>query len=272
MSQQEKSKRFVALHERPGAFIIPNPWDGGSARLLQGLGFEALATSSSACAANYGRRDGHVSRAEALAHARAIVEATELPVAGDLEKGFGDSPEDAAATIREAASIGLVGGSIEDASGRADKPVYDIEHATRRMEAAVAAARALPFKFMLTGRAENFIRGNPDIEDTIRRLQAYERAGADVLFAPGLPDVEAVRRVCASISKPFNFMAGIKGKSFPVQDLAAAGVKRVSLAGSLYRAAVTGMVEAAREVKEQGTFGYLDRSMASPDFNAAMKG
>jgi 2-methylisocitrate lyase-like PEP mutase family enzyme len=271
-AQTEKSQRFVALHQRAGAFIIPNPWDGGSARLLQGMGFEALATSSSACAATFGRRDGHVTRAEALSHAKAIVEATDLPVAGDLEKGFGDSAEDAATTIREAAGIGLVGGSIEDCSGSADKPIYDIAHATRRVEAAVAVARALPFKFMLTARAENFIRGNPDIEDTIRRLQAFEKAGADVLFAPGLPDVEAVRRVCASISKPFNFMAGIKGKSFPVQELAAAGVKRISLAGSLYRIAVTAMAEAAREVKDQGSFGYLDRSMSSPDFNGAMKG
>ncbi|MFM9942847.1 MAG: oxaloacetate decarboxylase [Hyphomicrobiaceae bacterium] len=268
----DKSQRFVALHARSGSFVIPNSWDAGSARMLTALGFEALATSSGAAAGTLGRRDGRITRAEAIAHAKAIVEATDLPVAADLENGFGHTPDDAATTIREAAAIGLVGGSIEDSSGDAAKPIYDLALATQRIEAAVAAARTAPAKFMLTARAENFIRGNPNLDDTIQRLQAYEKAGADVLFAPGLPDIETVRRVCASLNRPFNFMVGIKGKSFNVADLTAAGVKRISLATSLYRMAMTGLIEAAREVKDQGTFGYLDRSLATPDINAFLKG
>ena len=268
---EEKARRFAALHERPGAFVIPNPWDAGSARLLSGLGFEALATSSGACAGVLGRRDGRVLRAEAIAHAKAIVEATDLPVAADLENGFGDTPEDAAVTIRDAAAIGLVGGSIEDSSGKAEKPIYDADHALRRVEAAIAAARALPTRFLFTARAENFIRGNPDLADTIKRLKAYEKAGADVLFAPGLPDLAAVKEVCAALERPFNFMVGIKGRSFTVADLTAAGVKRISLATSLYRAAVTGLLDAAREVKEHGTFGYLDTSIPTPDLNVLLK-
>ncbi len=176
------------------------------------------------------------------------------------------------ATIRDAGAIGLVGGSIEDSSGDPAKPIYDAALALQRVEAAVAAARALPFKFVMTARAENFIRGNPDLADTIRRLKAYEKAGADVLFAPGLPDLAAVREVCASLERPFNFMVGIKGRSFTVADLAAAGVKRISLATSLYRAAMTGLLDAAREVKEHGTFGYLDSTVPTPDLNALIKG
>ncbi len=271
-SQSDKAVRFRKLHEGPGAFIIPNPWDAGSARVLAGLGFEALATSSGAEAGVLGKRDGAVTREEALAHARAIVEATDLPVSADLERGFGDAPADAAETIRRAAEIGLVGGSIEDASGNPQKPLYDIGHATERVAAAVAAARALSFPFTLTARAENHIRGNPDLDDTIKRLQAYERAGADVLMAPGLPDLAAVRKVCSSLSKPFNFMIGIKGRSYPVADLAAAGVRRVSLATSLYRAAMTGLLHAAREAKETGTFGYIDTVMPTPELNAFMRG
>lgn len=270
-SQADRARAFAALHDRPGAFVIPNPWDAGSARMLAGLGFEALATSSGAHAGVLGRRDGRVSRIEALAHARSIVEATDLPVSADLEKGFGDRPEDAALTIREAGTVGLVGGSIEDASGDPAKPIYDLPVAVSRIDAAVAAARMHPFKFTLTARAENFIRGNPNLDDTIRRLQAFEQAGADVLMAPGLPDLDAVRKVCASLKRPFNFMAGIKGKSPPVADLAAAGVKRVSLATSLYRVAMTAAVDAAHEVKERGTLDYINRAMATPDLNAFMK-
>ena len=262
-TQDEKATRFKALHAGPGAFVIANAWDAGSARILAALGFPALATSSGASAGILGRRDGNVTRDEALAQARAIVEATELPVSADLEKGFGDAPSDAAETIRRAAAAGLVGGSIEDATGSKDRPLYDLVHAVERVAAAVQAARALPFPFMLTARAENFLRGNPDLDDTIRRLQAFERAGADVLFAPGLPDLAAVRTVCAALSKPFNFMAGIKGKSFTVAELEAAGVRRISLATSLYRAAMSGLLDAAREVKASGTFGYLDRSMTT---------
>ena len=270
-TQSEKAERFLALHRKPGAFVIPNPWDGGSARILAALGYEALATSSGASAGVLGKRDGTVTREEALAHARAIVAATDLPVAADLEKGFGDSPQAAAETIRLAAEAGLVGGSIEDASGNKDKPLYDIGQATERISAAVQAARALPFHFMLTARSENFLRGNPDLDDTIRRLQAFEKAGADVLFAPGLPDLAAVRTVCASLSKPFNFMAGIRGKSFPVAELEAAGVKRISLATSLYRAAMSGLVAAAREVKDKGSFGYLEQTLSTPDLNGYMR-
>src|SRR5437764_8114980 len=208
-TQAEKAARFRALHQGSGAFVIANAWDGGSARILAGLGFQALATSSGACAGTLGRRDGKVTRDEALAHARAIVEATDLPVSADLEKGFGDTPAAAAETIRLAAGVGLVGGSIEDATGDKAKPLYDLGHATERVAAAVQAARALPFPFTLTARAEGFLRGNTNLDDAIRRLQAYENAGADVLMAPGLPDLATVRAVCAAVSKPFNFMAGI---------------------------------------------------------------
>ena len=271
-SQSDKAARFRALHEAPGAFVIPNPWDAGSARVLAALGFEALATSSGASAGTLGRRDGKVTREEALAHARAIVAATDLPVSADLEKGFGDAPTVAAETIRLAAEVGLVGGSIEDATGDKDRPLYDIGLAVERVAAAVQAARALAFPFTLTARAENYLRGNPSLDDTIKRLQAFENAGADVLFAPGLPDLEAVRAVCAAVSKPVNFMVGIKGKSFTVAELKAAGVKRISLATSLYREAMSGLVNAAREVKDMGTFGYLDRSLTTPEMNAFMQG
>jgi 2-methylisocitrate lyase-like PEP mutase family enzyme len=271
-SQADKGNRFRALHQGPRAFLIANSWDAGSTRILTGLGFPALATSSGASAGILGKRDGQVTREEALAHARAIVEATDLPVSADLEKGFGDAPAAAAETIRLAAEVGLVGGSIEDASGDKDKPLYDAAHATERVAAAVEAARALPFAFTLTARSENFLRGNPNLDDTIKRLQAFEKAGADVLMAPGLPDLAAVRAVCAALSKPFNFMVGIKGKSFTVAELEAAGVKRISLATSLYRAAMSGLLLAAREVHDKGTFGYLEHTVATPDLNAFMRG
>jgi 2-methylisocitrate lyase-like PEP mutase family enzyme len=271
MNQNEKAHQFRSLHAGPRAFVIANPWDAGSARLLAGLGFQALATSSGASAGILGRRDGSVRREEALAQARAIVEAVELPVSADLEKGFGDAPRDAAETIRLAAEVGLVGGSIEDATGDKARPLYDIGHATERVAAAVQAARALPFAFTLTARAENFLRGNPDLDDTIRRLQAFEKAGADVLMAPGLPDLASVRAVCKALTRPFNFMAGIRGKSFSVAELEAAGVRRISLATSLYRAAMTGLAEAAKEVKEQGSFGYLERALSTPEINNFMR-
>jgi len=271
-TQTSKAERFVALHQGPGAFVIANPWDAGSARLLAGLGFQALATSSGASAGVLGRRDGQVTRDEALAQARGIVAATDLPVSADLEKGFGDTPAEAAETIRVAAQAGLVGGSIEDATGDGDHPLFSLAQAAERVAAAAAAAQALPFRFTLTARTENYLRGNPDLEDTIRRLQAFEQAGADVLFAPGLPDLAAVRAVCQAVSRPVNFMAGIRGKSFSVAELEAAGVRRISLAGSLYRAAMSAALTAAREVKDQGTFGYLDRSMTSAEYTQLVTG
>lgn len=271
-TQHARAERFRELHRAPGTFLIANAWDAGSARILAKLGFPALATSSGACAGVLGKLDGQVTRDEALANARAIVAAAELPVSADLEKGFGDAPAVAAETIRLAAEVGLVGGSIEDATGSRERPLYDFNHAVERVAAAVEAARALPFPFTLTARSENFLRGNPDLDDTIKRLQAFEAAGADVLMAPGLPDLAAVRAVCGALAKPFNFMAGIRGKSFTVAELGAAGVKRISLATSLYRAAMTALVEAAREVEGQGTFGYLDRTLSTPDLNAFMRG
>ncbi len=271
VSQADKAKKFRALHEAPGAFVIANPWDAGSARVLAGLGFEALATSSGAKAGVLGKRDGKVTREESLANARMIVEATDLPVAADLEKGFGDGPDATAETIRQAYAVGLVGGSIEDASGDKDKPLFDLETAAVRVKAAVQAARSLPIPFVLTARAEGFLRGKADLDDVIKRLQAYEAAGADVLFAPGLPDLAAVKKVTGSLKKPFNFMVGIRGRSFSKAELEAAGVKRISLATSLYKAAMTGLLDAAREVKEKGTFTYVDRVIATPDLNAYMK-
>ena len=270
-TQNEKAARFRALHDGPGTFVIPNPWDVGSARLLAGLGFQALATSSAASAVALGRRDGRLTRDEALAHARAIVEATDLPVSADLEKGFGDEPEVVAETIRLAAEVGLVGCTIEDATGNQDSPLYAVGLAVERVAAAARAARALPFPFMLTARAHNFLYPAPSLEDTISRLQAFEKAGADVLFAPGLPDLAAVGAVCTALAKPVNFMVGIKGKSFSLGELAAAGVRRISLATSLYRAAMTALLEAACEVKDTGQFGFLDRCRTTPELTKLMR-
>jgi 2-methylisocitrate lyase-like PEP mutase family enzyme len=264
MTQKEKALRFRALHER--CFVIANAWDAGSARILAGLGFAAIATSSGAAAGVLGRRDGQISREESLAHCRAVVEAVDLPVSADLENCFAEDPAQAAQTIRLAAQAGLAGGSIEDATRES---IYDFALSVERVAAAVEISKR--DNFILTARAENFVRNQPDLEDTIRRLQAYENAGADVLMAPGLPDLESVRKVCAAVSKPFNFMAGIKGKSFSVAELEAAGVKRISLATSLYRAAMTGLVDAALEVKQRGTFGYLDRSLTTAQVTGYMK-
>ncbi len=266
-SQLEKIARFRALHAGD-TFVIANAWDAGSAKILAGMGFPALATSSGACAGILGRRDGQVSRDEALAHARAVVDATDLPVSADLEKGFADAPQDAAETYRLAAGIGLAGATIEDATGDAGEPIFAFDHAVARVAAAVAAARATGTGFVLTARTENFVRNRPDLEDTIRRLQAFEAAGADVLMAPGLPDLEAVRAVCAALERPFNFMAGIPRRSFTVPDLAACGVRRVSLATSLYRAAMTGLIAAAREVQGAGTLGYVDTAVPTGEINA----
>jgi 2-methylisocitrate lyase-like PEP mutase family enzyme len=265
MTQLEKALQFQALHQRPGTFLIPNPWDAGSARVLTGMGFEAFATSSGAAAATFGRRDGKLTREEALSSARAIAGATELPVSADLENGFGDKPAIVAETVRMAAEAGLVGCSIEDSTGNPNQPLYEVEFAAERITAAAHTAHSLPFPFTLTARAENFVRGKPDLDDTIKRLLAYQQAGADVLFAPALPDLAAVRAVCSAVSKPVNFMATIRGKSFTVAQLAEAGVKRISFASSLYRAAITGLMEAASEAKQNGTFNYLEKAITGSE-------
>jgi len=270
-TQAEKAARFRALHAAPGIFVIGNAWDGGSAKVLTGLGYVALATSSAASAWTLGRQDGGVTREEALSQARTITGATPLPVSADLEKGFGDSPQIVAETVRLAAAAGLVGCSIEDATGESAQPVFGLTQAAERIAAAAEAVRSLPFPFTLTARAENFLQGRQDLDDTIRRLQAYERAGADVLFAPCLPDLATVRSVCAAVSRPVNFMAGIPGRSFSVAELAAAGVKRISLATSLYRAAMSGLIDAAREAREHGTFGYIERGVNSREVSAFLR-
>jgi 2-methylisocitrate lyase-like PEP mutase family enzyme len=271
VTQNEKAARFRVLHDGPGPFIIPNPWDAGSARILAGLGFQALATSSAASAAALGKKDGGLTRDEALAHSWTIVDATDLPVSADLENGFGDAPEAVAETVRLAAEAGLVGCTIEDTTGNVASPLYDIGLAVERIAAAAQAARALQFPFTLTARAHNLLFDASSVDDTISRLQAFEKAGADVLFAPGLPDIAAVRAVCHALSKPFNFMVGIKGKSFPVGELAAAGVRRISLATSLYRAAMTGLLDAVHEVRDAGEFGFLDRCVTTPELNKLMR-
>lgn len=267
VSQAEKAERFRALHERPGAFVIPNPWDAGTARILAGLGFEALTTTSAGLAFTLGRRDGQVSRDEALANARAILEATDLPVAADLENGYGHAPEAAAETIRLAGEVGLVGGSIEDASGDPHQPIYDFQHAVERVAAAVEAARAFPFPFVLVGRAENFLHGRPDLDDTIRRLRAFEAAGAGALFAPGITKPEDIRTLCASVGKPVNVVMGLKGAALTVEELAELGVKRISLGSALSRAALGAFLRAAREIREHGTFRFADDALPFAEAN-----
>jgi 2-methylisocitrate lyase-like PEP mutase family enzyme len=269
MTQSERAAAFRRLHEQPGTFVIPNPWDAGSARVLAGLGFEALATTSSGAAFTLGKRDGQreVTRAEALRSAASIVEATPLPVSADLENCFGDDPETVAETIRMAAGVGLVGGSVEDSTSRPDDPIYPFEQAVARVAAAVAAARSLPFPFVLTARAENLLHGRQDLDDTIKRLQAYEAAGADVLYAPGLRRIEDVRTVCSAVSKPVNVLIS---RGLTVAQIAEAGGKRISVGGAFARAAVTGFLRAAREVRERGTFGFLDDLVPFDEVNALM--
>jgi 2-methylisocitrate lyase-like PEP mutase family enzyme len=253
-TQAEKGRAFRALHERDAAFIIPNPWDIGTARLLAHLGFEALATTSMGYAFSAGRRDNAIERPRMMEHLAAIAAATDLPVNADLENGFGDDPETVAETIRLAAEAGVVGGSIEDATGRPEDPIYGLEQAAERMRAAAAAARALPFPFTLTGRAENYLHGRPDLADTIARLQAYQAAGADVLYAPGLQDIADIRTVTAAVDLPVNVLA-LPGTA-SVAELAAAGVARVSVGSGFSRVALGATVDAAREFLEHGTYGF----------------
>jgi 2-methylisocitrate lyase-like PEP mutase family enzyme len=248
---------FLALHQQPRALLMANAWDIGSAKLLAELGYAALATSSGASAGVLGRKDGQLTRAEALAHADSLAQAVAVPVSADLENGFGDSLADVVETIRRAGDTRIAGGSIEDAP--AGTATYDFQHAVDRVAAAVEAARALGRPFVLTARCENYLRGKPDLDDTVRRLQAYEQAGADVLFAPGLPDLAAVRTVCEALTRPVSFMVGIPRKSFSVAELEAAGVKRISFATSFYRAAMRAARSAAKEALEQGTFDYIGK-------------
>ena len=255
-----------------GAFVISNPWDAGSARVLAALGFPALATTSAGLAFALGRRDGEglLTRDEALANATAIVQATDLPVSADLEDGFGPRPEDVAETIRHAAAAGLVGCTIEDTTANPTHPIHDFNVSVERIEAAVSAARALSFRFTLTARAENFLYGRPDIDDTIRRLQAFEKAGADVLYAPGLPNLDAIRTVCSAVSRPFNYVAGLVGSNYSVKALAGAGVKRISLGSTLARVALGALARAAREIRDHGTFEFTGDAMPFAEANALM--
>jgi 2-methylisocitrate lyase-like PEP mutase family enzyme len=268
MTREEKVKAFRALHERPGIFVIPNPWNAGSAMILAALGFEALATTSAGYAFNAGLRDDaeDLTRDGVIANAREIVDAVDLPVSADLQNGFGDSPSDCAATVRAGAKSGLAGGSIEDSRGSGDNPIYDIGLAVERVAAAAQAARESGF--VLTARAENFLYGRKDLNDTIRRLQAFAEAGADVLYAPGLTTLDEIRAVCSSVDKPVNVLMGIKGTVFSVEELAAAGAKRISVGGALARAALGGLVRAAREIREQGTFTFTEEAIPGSEVAA----
>lgn len=261
---------FRALHEQEGAFVIPNPWDVGSARMLAALGFRALATTSAGMAFSLGLADGEVSRGDVLAHCLALVAATDLPVSADLEKGFGDSPESAAETIRAAAETGLAGCSLEDFTGDPRQPIFPFEMAVERITAAVEAKRALPNDFVLTARCENLIQGRDDLDDTIKRLLAYEEAGADVLYAPGLRDLETIRAVCASVGKPVNVLIGMPGTAFTVAELAGAGVKRISVGSLLARVAFGAFVAAAREMAGQGSFQFANDAMGSAEIEGLL--
>lgn len=264
-NQIEKAVAFRALHERPGAFIMPNPWDAGTAKMLAALGFEALATTSLGFSNTLGRPDGPVDRAATIANCREVAAATDLPVNADLENCFADAPGAAAETIRLAAEAGVVGGSIEDFTGDRDNPIYDFDLAVARVRAAVAVARALPFPFMLTARAENLIRGRADMADTIRRLQAYEAAGADVLYAPGLRTLAEVREVVSAIKRPFNIVTGWLDPDITASQLAEAGAKRISVGGALSRLALATFVEAGRAMVQQGSFAWMRGMMTTQE-------
>jgi 2-methylisocitrate lyase-like PEP mutase family enzyme len=269
-TRREKYEAFRGLHERAGAFVIPNPWNAGTARILTALGFEALATTSAGYAFSAGRLDSTavLTRDEILANAKEMVEATDLPVSADLQDGFGRKPEDCKETIRLASKIGLAGGSIEDATGDEGDPIYGFELAVERVEAAAKAAHEC--EFVLTARAENFLHGRPSLEDTIRRLQAFAEAGADVVYAPGLPSLEAIRKVCAGVSKPVNVLMGLKGATYSVEELSAAGAKRISVGGALARAALGAFVRAAREVKDKGTFTFAGEAISHAEVSEYM--
>jgi 2-methylisocitrate lyase-like PEP mutase family enzyme len=270
VTREQKYEAFKSLHERPGTFVIPNPWNAGTAKILTALGFEALATTSAGYAFSIGRDDSaaELSRDGILANAKEIVDASPLPVSADLQDGFGPSPDMCAATIRLATGFGLAGGSIEDATGDPNAPIYDLQLAQERVAAAAEIAHT--HHFLLTARAENFLYGRPNLNDTIRRLQAFAEAGADVLYAPGLPTLDAIREVCASVSKPVNVLMGFQGATFSVEQLAAVGVKRISVGGSFARAALGAFVRAAREVKDKGTFTYATDALSHTEATAYM--
>lgn len=268
MTQAEKGKAFRELHHRGAAFVIPNPWDIGSARILAHFGFEALATTSMGYAFSVGQRDNTVDRDRIIQHVAEIAAATDLPVSADLENGFGDSPEMAAETIRMAAEAGAVGGSIEDATEREDNPIYDLEHAAERIRAAAEAVRALPFTFTLTGRAENYLHSRPDLKDTIKRLQAYQEAGADVLYAPGLLTKEDIAAVVSSVDRPVNALMGLQGVRLSLAELSEIRVKRVSVGSSLCRAALGAFIRGAREMRERGTFDFTKDAATSREVSA----
>jgi 2-methylisocitrate lyase-like PEP mutase family enzyme len=267
-TQAEKGIAFRALHEQTGAFIIPNPWDVGTARLLARLGFQALATTSAGYAFSAGKQDYRVGRDEMIAHVSAIASATELPVSADLENGYGDAPDTVAETIRLAAAAGIVGGSIEDSTNRAERPIYDLPVAVERLRAAAQAVRSLPFKFTLTGRAENYLWGRPDIRDTIRRLQAYQDAGADVLYAPGLTRKEDIADVVKSVDRPVNLVMGLQGVQLSLAELSALGVKRISVGSALARAALGAFLRSAREMLDEGTFTFANEAANYRELNA----
>src|SRR6266542_1664167 len=268
ITQTEKARAFQALHQRDRAFIIPNPWDVGSARLLAALGFEALATTSAGYAFSMGQRDNTIGRERMMEHVAAIVSATELPVSADLENGFGDDAGTVAETIRLGAAAGLAGGSIEDSTGRPDRPIYEIEHAVERVRAAAEAAHALPFPFTLTARAENYLVGRPDLDDTIRRLQRYQEAGADVLYAPGLATKEDIAAVVRSVDRPVNVLMGLQGVRLSLNDLSAMGVRRVSVGSALCRVGLGAFLRAAQEMREHGTFAFADQAVSPRDLSS----
>ncbi len=269
-TQAEKAQALRALHERPGIFVIPNPWDAGSAKLFAALGFEALATTSLGYAASLGRLDGTLGRDEILANCRVLAEATDLPVSADLENGYADEPKAAAAIMRLAAEAGAVGGSIEDATGNPAKPIYDFALAVERVAAAVEEARRLPFPFTLVARAENYLHGRPDFDDTVRRLQAFAAAGADVLYAPGIRDLETIRRLVAAVPKPVNVVMGLADPNLTLAELEAAGVKRVSVGGALARLGLAAVRDAALAMREQGSFRWVKDILPGKDLREIM--
>jgi 2-methylisocitrate lyase-like PEP mutase family enzyme len=272
-SQLEKARLFRALHERPGVFIVPNPWDAGTAKLFASLGFEALATTSLGLAASLGRVDGtqSVTRDELIANCREIASATDLPVSADLENGYADEPEEAAQIIRLAAEAGVVGGSIEDATGDAAKPLYDFDLAVARVAAAVRVARALPFPFTLTARAENYLHGRPDLDDTIERLRAFAAAGADVLYAPGLRDLDTIGKLVAAVPKPVNVVVTMADPQITAQQLGAVGVRRISVGGALSRLAFAAVRDAAVTMRDTGSFQWARETLPTRELNVVFR-